>query len=106
MSWGFPPQVEEILSTRQRPEELTKKILTAGIKLNWQVQVQDENYLYFTRKQQNKLIRFFLKNEKTDITVRIDDNGAIAMRSCGPNFIVDGGVNQKNIDQLKQELDL
>lgn len=106
MSWGLPPQVEEIFSTNEDPDRLTKKLLKAGIDLNWDLEIQKDNYLYFTRKQQHKLIRFFLKNEKTDITINVGENGVVSLRSCGPNFPYDGGINNKNISEIKKQLSL
>lgn len=104
MSWGFPPQVEEAFSTKEDPSVLSEKILKASSKLNWNVELNDSNFMYFTRKQKYILKLFFLKNEKTDIVVHIKENGALSLRSCGPNFFFDGGVNRENIDQLKKAI--
>ena len=100
MTWGFPPEVEETIKIEEDPETVSKKILSAVGKFNWEMELQEKNYLYFTRKQKYRLCLFFLKNERTDIVVRINENNTIIVRSCGPNFICDGGANKKNISNL------
>lgn len=104
MSWGFPPIAEETIQCKKEAKELADEIVNHAIKLDWNIEFVDDHFLHFTRKQKNKLSRFLLLKEKTDITVKIKDSGQFTLTSFGPNFFVDAGINRKNIQILKNAL--
>lgn len=74
MSWGFPPEIEKTLIISEDPDILSEKVLSVVKQFDWNMELKKDNYLYFTRKQKYRLHLFFLKNERTDIIVRINEN--------------------------------
>jgi hypothetical protein len=105
MAFGLPPKFEIEFDQERDRKEILEIATIAHKNLKWKL-VQSSDYLVqYYRKQKSMMGRLFYPVGGCDITIRMNDNNKITIKSEGPNKgFMDSGLNKKNCEALAKEL--
>ncbi len=107
MAFGLPPKFETEIQQDRPRQELIEIASKAHSKLSWELIQSSEHIVQYYRKQKSMMGRLFYPVGGCDITLRINDQNKVTIKSEGPKSgFTDAGLNRKNAEALANELGL